>query len=261
MKQHSTHITIKWLTGCIVLFLGLSCKYFKPNHPQAELQANESLNEATINTYVDSVNATLNQAEKTSSLVYTLGDSSFYVTRYTYNNAPVLYEETCDKAELGYSKRRYYLKDNRVIFYSENSKATPSDKPYRIIKEYYRNDVMFYAEEKQGTEQDIASLPFTETNVATAQSQTRLARYEDALNQRGKFDLFFEGITEYPKARYLILSRKEINAYRAPVLIPDDDDLIREIAGNPNKYRGEKLYLTWKIVNGEAVYQSGKLKQ
>ena len=87
-----------------------------------------------------------------------------------------------------------------------------------------------------------------------------MKKLNDAIYQRGQFDLVFDGITEYPKAKYLIFSRNNINAYRAPILVEKEDDFIKAISLNPEKYRGRKLKITWTLRNpNEAVYVSGGL--
>ena len=93
-----------------------------------------------------------------------------------------------------------------------------------------------------------------------AEKAADLQLLDQALSQTGRFNLVFEGIADYPQARYLILSRDELNAYRAAILLENEDELAKELVSNPEKYKGRKLDLEWMIRNEEeAVYISGRL--
>ena len=79
MKVYSFLLLTVMLTSII------GCNRFKANHPQANLtdeNMTTGLTAASIIHYTDSVDKNLLQFTKTESLVYMLGDLSFYVEQY-----------------------------------------------------------------------------------------------------------------------------------------------------------------------------------
>lgn len=247
-----------------ILFI-ISCDKLQSDHPQAELNNQAKLqNETEIKAYADSVNGLLPVLKKQESLVYTLGDHTFSVTKYTDQESPVLYIE---KSSTGYggTEKRYYLKKDQLLLYSVLSESYNIARPYTLKNEYFRNNILFYAEEKRTeNKNELKTVPFTPiSNPAPAQKDhiKDLSSLEDALKQRDQFNLVFDGITEYPKAKYIILTRNELNAYRAAIRVDKEDDLVRELSSNPARYKGARLDLQWKIAGeNEAVYQSGRIK-
>lgn len=248
----------------IILFI-FSCDKLKSDHPQAGLEAiaEKQLDEHGIQAYADSVNLLLPELEKRQSLVYTLGDYSFSIVKYMDNGRPVLYIEEGVGDESAGTIKKYYLKNDKLILYTEESQVYNTSAPYKSKRLYFRNNILFYAEQKTAQDStELKKVSYDKINAGDSEPYANIFTMEDALNQQGKFDLVFDGITEYPRARYLVLSKNEINAYRAVIKVDKEDDLIRELASNPSRYTGARLDIKWNI-NGdnEAVYKAGSLKR
>src|SRR5690606_659334 len=129
-----------------------------------------------------------------------------------------------------------------------------------VRRDYYRNGVLFYSESKQGMKDDeLHVIPFKENKTETAMAPD-LQRLKDALEQNNEFDLYFDSIADYPQARYLVLSSGGINAYKTAILLEKEDDFTHKLSSDPEKFKGQKLELKWKMRNGEAVYISGRLR-
>ena len=66
----------------------LGCNYIKSDHPQADLNDANATNLTTksIIQYTDSIDKNLSQFSKSTSLVYMLGDLSFFVEKYSQKN-------------------------------------------------------------------------------------------------------------------------------------------------------------------------------
>jgi len=193
-------------------------------------------------------------------MVYTLGDYSFQVSKYLYNGKAVLYVEQGNSSEYGSVEKRYYVEDNIPALLVERS--VDNTKASKYSNTYFRQGKVFVTEQNSEYKTiEIQDVSFKDSDLKTADHYNTLDTYEDALNQRRKFDLFFEEIAECPKAKYLILSRKETNSYRAPVKIEVEDEFIRELYSNPLRYRGEKLDIVWRTNDkNEAIYSQGRLK-
>lgn len=248
-----------------VILLIFSCDKLQPDHPQAGIKvvASQPLNEADINSYADSINSTLDQFEKQESLVFSRGDRSFSVVKYVKNGEPVLYIEKGDSGEYEASEKRYYLHEGRLVLYTEKNKSFTSPTPVSYLCSYFRNNILFYTKRKTATDEiQLKSSSFAETEPSRKDQYLDIVGLENALKQNHDFNLVFEGIAEYPKAKYLILSRNGLNTYRAALRVDSEDDLIHELATNPDRYAGSKLDLTWKInKDNEAIYQSGRVQR
>ncbi len=250
------------IMGIIVCII--SCDKLQSDHPQAKLapEAN-TLSEEDIKMYEDSVNLALPELQKQESLVYEQGDNSFYIIKYSYNGAPLLYIEKEDNGEYGVSEKRYYLKGKRILLYTENTQSYNTSEGLRQNRLYFRGNTLFSSLQKTGPDaKALNSATFKAFTPKEKEQYLEIPGMEDALNQRGKFNLVFDGITQYPKARFLILSRDEFNSYRAVLRIEKEDELINELSSNPSRYTGTKFDLDWQINSeGEAVYRSGRIKR
>ncbi|KAA8484683.1 hypothetical protein BDE36_4782 [Arcticibacter tournemirensis] len=249
----------------IILFI-ISCDKLKSDHPQAsiEMPGEKTLSATDIQAYADSVNLLLPQLEKQESLVYSLRDYSFQVAKYTENGKPLLFVEKGRNGESGIIEKMFYIKDGKLLLYSEMNKTTHSNsEPITLTNIYFRNNIAFYAEQKKASsEATLKTAAFKKAEPQHKELYSDLKHMEDALKQKGKFDLVFDGITEYPKARYLIMSKNEYNAYRAVIRVIKTDDFIRELSSNPSRYTGSKLDIDWTTNNDdEMVYVNGRIKR
>lgn len=215
--------------------------------------------EQEVALYADSINTVLPLCKEVKSMVYSLGDYSFQVSKFLQHGETVLYVEHGNSGEYGSVEKRFYIENRAPVLLMERS--TDNTKAIKFSKTYFREGRAFTTRERLGmNEMEIRDASYKGAEPATVYYRT-LETYEDAINQRRKFDLVFEEIAECPKAKYLILSRKEINSYRAPIKVEVEDEFIHELYSNPLRYRGEKLDITWRMnANNEAVYSYGKLK-
>lgn len=211
--------------------------------------------------FADTVNNLSKEAIKQESLIYTLGDYSFHISRYIRNSEVSLYIEHGNSGDYGNTEKWYYLKDGKVVLSIHTSKNTMVYLPFKTERTFYKNGELLYSERKEAnTRQELTSLNFRQNEIPSEDIAEDMKKLNDAIYQRGKFDLVFDGITEYPKAKYLILSRNNFNAYRAPILVEKKDDFIEALFSNPEKYRGRKLKIIWALREpNEAVYVSGGL--
>jgi hypothetical protein len=253
---------LTFLTSIAAMCVAISCNNggVKEKHPQAKMGAAKSVfrDENSINSYADSINLNISQFEKRESLVFNDAEYSFYVTRYSSNGNPVLYIEHGD-GEMGSVEKYYYIDHHQLLLIIENVFNSYESPRYQSRREYYRNDVLFYANSKSADDE----VSFKAAKHQKAESKKRnvgeiLGNLESAIENKGEFDLTFEGITEYPKARYIVLSKRELKSYRAVIRVEDEDELIRELVTNAEKYKGSSLSFNWKIKDGEAIYEGVK---
>lgn len=208
----------------------------------------------------DSINKISVRAQKQESLIYNLGDYSFFISRFIQNSEAVLYIEHGKSGEYGHTEKRYYLKNGMVILLEQSSKDNKVYLPFKTERTYYNKGQPIYSERREArTAGELSGMNFKQ-QPASGNILKDMKKLNDAMYQKGDFDLVFEGITEFPKAKYLILSKRNLNAYRAPILVEKKDNFIEAIATNPEKYLGRKLRITWDLRKpNEAVYVSGSL--
>lgn len=249
----------------IISFSFVSCdrsysSYLSEASDSPELRAMSS--EYEINLYADSIDALLPHCKVERSMVYSLGDYSFHVNKYSYKGEAVLYREWGSSGEYGNTDKRYYIKDRDVSFLVENTFTPTASKPYSFLKAYFKNGEVFHAKQINApTKQALSNLDFEDVHY-TGYKPVNIALFEDALSQQGKFDLTFERIIECSTARYLIFSNNGFNSYRAPVKVENTDEFIQEIASNPLRYKGKKLDISWGLSDSnEVIYTHGKLKK
>lgn len=245
------------------VLLIISCENggLKQKHPQAALRTSPYQDQESIDQYADSISLTLKAYEKKTSMIYSRGDYSFYITKYSENGQPILYIENGVSGETGNTQMYYYLNNNEVVLYKENTYNASVNPHYKSLKEYFRNNILFNSELKEG--RDLAS--FNASTFVKSQGNNRkvtekILEMENAINEKAAFNLVFEGITEYPKARYIIFSKDGINPYRAVISVEKEDDFINELVTNTAKYKGADLDISWTIKDNEAIYTSGRIK-
>lgn len=219
------------------------------------------LSKTSILNYADSIDHQVKNAIKQESLVYTLGDYSFYVTRFIRNSKVLQYTETGRSATLGNTEKTYYLKEGKVVLLVHQLKSPGKSEPLLNTRTFYAGDEQLFSEQKTAkTDSALKESAYLQTGVNNTDIDRELRKLNDAIYQRGSFDLLLEGITEYPRAKFLVLSRNSFNSYRAALLLEKEDDLVRSIISSPEKYRGRKLDLSWDLRDrARAVYVSGRL--
>lgn len=233
----------------------------KEKHPQAKMGAVSAfLDEESINGYADSVKLHLSGFEKRESLVFSREEYSFYVTRYSSNGNPVLYIEHAD-GETGTIEKYYYVDQHQLLLFVEDIFNSYESPRYSSRREYFRNGVLFHTDIKSADDEaTFRKAPRGQTDGSKRNVPETLDNLEKAINREGEFDLTFEGITEYPRARYIVLSRNELKSYRAVIRVDKEDDFIRELVTNTDKYKRSPLNINWVIKDGEAIYESGRIK-
>lgn len=245
----------------VLLIIVASCN---KNSEQISRSANPEsgkFNILNILSFADTVDNLSKTATKQESLLYNLGDYTFHVSRYVRNSEVSLYIEYGNNGEYGKTEKRFYLKDGHIVLLIENTEQTLNPMPFSTTRSFYKNGKLLYSDQKKAkTEMELKNKEFKMTGLPGRDILADLKKLNDAIYQRGDFDLVFAGIAEYPKAKYLILSRDKFNAYRAPILVEKEDDFIRAIFSNPEKYRGRKLKINWALdQSDQAIYVSGGL--
>lgn len=215
----------------------------------------------SILSFADTVNVQSRQSTKQQSLIYSLGDYSFHVCRYLKDSKVSLYVEHGHSSDGSESENRYYLEEGEVALRLENLFNPKGQLPFQTVRTFYRDGKLLFSEQKSAnTRHELAAIPYRVNDGSEANVNEEMKKLNDAIYQRGRFDLKLEGIAEYPKAQYIILSQNGLNAYRAAVLIERKDDFIKAIIANPEKYSGRKLQLTWNLKDqNKAVYVKGRL--
>jgi hypothetical protein len=239
------------------------CNPFKSDHPQAAISTehNTNLTAKNILQYADSIDQKIQRLTKTSSLVYLLGEQSFYVEKYTDNGTPILLVEHTANAGNNKSLKHYYFKNDSLVLERSSTETGNADgKIFKNVRTFLRSNTVFKQENRTAASLSaINSLPYIDVPLsqnATA-DQTYLSNVSslnDVVDGKDKFEMVFENITTYPDSRYIILRSKIQNSYMASILVREKDPFIDSLLNDPIDFKDQKLNLNWEIKDHEAIY-------
>lgn len=247
----------------VLLLVAASCSKSK-SKGESGIEGNSvaSIKQQTL-AFTDSIDLFSRNGVKQESLIYTINDYSFYVSRYIRNSIVALYIEHGYSAGSGTVENRYYLKNGKVVFYSQTTLDPDNPFPYKQIREFYPHSGLRLSDYKIGASPErFDTAEFKPRKPGNRSIKDEIKKLTDAIYQRGAFSLTLEGITQYPGAKYLILSSNKFNSYRAALLIEKEDALIKSVSADPERYKGRKVELEWELKGrNRALYVSGRLRQ
>lgn len=241
----------------------LGCDQFKSDHPQTAVadQYATDLTAKSIAKYADSVDRHSGQFIKSTSLVYLLGDLSFYVEKFTSNDGTVLMIEHALNGDNNKSLKKYYFKNDSLLLETVNTVLTNEDgMVFKDSRAFLRSNTVFKLEKRTAPSlSTINSLPFVDVPLSQNEipDQTYLNNVSvlnDIVNGNDKFDMVFDNITTYPDSRYIMLKSKYNTNYMASVLVQQKDALIDSLLNDPINFKNQKLNIKWVVKDHEAVY-------
>ena len=250
----------------IILLIGIAfttmigCNPFKSDHPQAKLSdQNQStdLTAKSILIYKDSIDKNLTQLPKTESLVYMLGDLSFYVEQY---GDALFVEHAYNGAESNSVKKYYFRNDSLILFQSNNEMANEDGAIFKDERVYMRNHTVFKKDGRNAVSAAALNtlayidIPLSEDNQPDKSYLDNVTSLKNVLTGADRFDMVFESIRTYPDSRYITLRSKEPNSYSASVLVKDRDVFIDSLLNFPILFKDKKLNFNWEVRDREAVY-------
>jgi len=240
----------------------VGCNPFKADHPQANLSDQHQTTDLTaksILSYKDSTDKHLYLLPKNQSLIYMLGDFSFYVEQY----GPTLFVAHTYNGPENTSLKKYYFRNDSLILHQASDELTNDEGiVFKDERTYLRNHTVFKKDGRTAVSAAaLQSLPFidiplTENSAPDKSYLDNVNSLKNVINGTDKFDMVFESIRTYPDTRYIILRNKEPNSYTASILVKERDSFIDSLLNYPILFKDKKLNFKWKIVDKEAVYVS-----
>jgi len=255
--------TIYLLCLGVLLLTLQSCNYFKPSHPQADLPEDGStaMTDKSILNFTGGIDRTLNNFKKEISLVYTTGDQSMYVEKYSEHGEGMLYKTYSFNGNISNTIKSYYLKNDSLILVKEQSNIRNEEGDvFKDTRTYVRNNVTFKIDSRTAiSEEAIQTLPYllvqpTENKYPKEGFTADIKGINDAILGADKFEMVFDNITTYPEFYYINLKNKKLNTYKSAILVNTKDAYIDSLLTMPALFKEEKLKLKWKIVDKEAIY-------
>lgn len=245
-----------------VLSITYSCTKLNSDHPQANMAAEHAtdLNSKSILHYADSVDNTLAQLSKNTSLVYMLGDLSFYVDKYSHNSQTIVLVEHGYNGLSNNTKKYYFRNDSLILETVRNELGSDNGTVWKDTRTYLRNNTIFKVESRTASaEAAIKNLPYidlplSEANISDHSYLEKINTLNHILSGTDKFDMVFENITTFPDSRYIMLKSKLQNSYTASILVREKDALIDSLLNNPIDFKDQKLNFKWTVQDQEAIY-------
>ncbi len=238
----------------------ISCNQFKANHPQANLSDENKTTDLTaqsVLTFKDSIDKNLHQLSKNKSLVYMLGDLSFYVEQY---GDSLFVEHAYNSAESNSIKKYYFRNDSLILFQTGNELVSEDGVVFKEERTYLRNHTVFKKDGRTATSASaLKTLPFIDITLSENAIPDQLFldnvnSLKNILKGTDKFDMVFESIRTYPDSRYITLRSKEPNSCTASILVKERDAFIDSLLNYPILFKDKKLNFKWEVVDREAVY-------
>jgi hypothetical protein len=246
------------------LFTLPACNYFRSDHPQAELPGEGGATGMTDKSVLNLAIATdnnLTRLKKEFSLIYTTGDLSMYVEKYSNQDTPLLYKTYTANGNISRTVKSYYFKNDSLILVKERSQVmNEAAEVYKDTRTYLRNNVTFRIDSRTASSAAaLATLPYLqvqppENKYPDENYASDIKSIKDAIAGTDKFELVFDNITTYPEAWYITLKSKNPNNYKASLLVNKKDAFIDSLLNTPSLFKEEKLKLRWKIEDKEAIY-------
>lgn len=241
----------------------LGCNPFKSDHPQAEIADPHAtdLNTKSILAYSDSIDKNIAKFDRSFSLVYLLGDLSFYVEQFSLNNQTVMLIEHIYNGANNKSLKKYYFKNDSLIFQKINTElANDEGKIFKDVRTYLRSNTVFKTETRTASAlatlnaQPFIDVPLSQQATPDQSYLTAISSLKDVLHGNDKFEMVFDNITTYPDSRYIILKSKMQNNYISSIAVREKDAFIDSLLNDPINFKDQKLNFKWKIEDQEAVY-------
>jgi hypothetical protein len=240
-----------------------SCNYFKSKHPQAGLAEDGSteMTDKSILQFTAGTDKDLNKFIKEISLVFSTGDLSMYVEKYSMFNGAKLYKTFTTNGITSEIVKSYYFKNDSLILIKEKSKLRNEEgEVFHNVRTYMRNNIIFKIDSRTARSSEaIQKLPYLIVQPAgnkyPAESYTDdIKVLDDAVNGVDKFALVFDNITTYPEYHYINLKSATTGNYKSAILVQTRDSFIDSLLTVPSMFKDQKLKIKWKIVDREAVY-------
>ncbi|MGF1922796.1 MAG: hypothetical protein ACQUHE_01355 [Bacteroidia bacterium] len=242
----------------------VSCNPFKADHPQANLSDENKTTDLTaqsVLTYKDSIDKNVSQLSKTQSLVYMLGDLSFFVEQY----GNVLFvEHAYNGAESNSIKKYYFRNDSLVLYQSRTELVNEESIAFKDERTYMRNHTVFKKDGRTAVSADalkslaFIDIPLSENNIPDKSYLDHVTALKNILSGTSKFAMVFESIRTYPDTQYITLRNNEPNSYTASILVKERDNFIDSLINFPILFKDRKLDIIWEVVDREAVYVPNK---
>ena len=251
------------LLGLVIATVA-GCNQFKSKHPQANLSDDFKTTDLTSKSvlhFKDSIDKNLHLLPKSQSLVYMLGDLSFYVEKY---GTILFVEHAYNGAESNSLKKYYFRNDSLILYQTSDELANEVGVVFKDQRTYLRNHTVFKKDGRTavsvGALKSLAfiDIPLSENTNPDKSYLDNVSSLKNILNGTDKFDMVFESIRTYPDSRYITLRSKEPNSYTASILVKERDAYIDSLLNYPILFKDKKLNFKWEVVDREAVYVPAK---
>lgn len=222
--------------------------------------------DSSILIYTEGLDKIKDALDIQESPVYSRGDYSFYFITAKNDSIPVYYKEIGDSGEYGYNHKTYYLENNDLVLFLEESKVTnvseKSSLEFKETRTFFRNGIFLKAEQRVANSDSLLKeTPFSklDENMGEKNPQYDFQRIENAIAGVGDFTLTFDRIhTLSSSKQYLILNNGSLNL-ESSYLVSKPDSLIIKIKQQPESYKGKSLKIDYKKQGMQMIYNKGQL--
>lgn len=235
-----------------ILFLSLivlaSCSG-KSN--EAILEKSNKSNNGALEAEMKAIDSDIEQnGQLATSMRYTKNEDIYIVVNAHVNSAGKIVkieEDFNDGAKGNNGKNSFYLKDDKVFasraYYSDMQSAKPAfvDR----ITYYDKNEKALNSIEKRvDYEEDLDRVEYSEVKTVALS----IDRARRVLDQKGEFETTFQGFIDVNPLRYIIIGAKNSNGYVSSIRVDYDDDFIKMLLKDQNKYLNRKIFIQFENI-------------
>lgn len=217
------------------------------------------MNPREIVQYADSIEASIGDLDKAVSLIYTSGEKSFHIEKYSINGKPMVIVKLNRNEGISSSTEKYYFKnDTLVLIRQVASSRKSSHEAVKNQRIFIRNNVPFKEDLRfAANQEELAKLPFQEfrnTKLLSTNYADSTIVLNDALEGSNAFEMVFDQYIAAESGSYILLKSKLPGGYTANVKVNERDPFIDSLEMNPLVFKDTKLRFKWSLKNNEAIY-------
>ena len=239
----------------------LSCQQ-GPKHPQADLinqTAPTALTPQQIVQYADSIETGLGVMDKSVSLIYQSGETSFHVEKYSINGKPLVILKQSINEGISSNTEKYYFKNDSLVLIKQVASSTKaSEHAIKDRRIYLRNNIPFKEDLRAAANvKTLNTMPFQEyrnTKLPATNYADSIQVMNDALAGVNNFEMVFDQYIAAESANFLLLKSKLPGGYTANIRVNERDPFIDSVITDPTVFKDTKLNFKWALQNNEALY-------
>lgn len=250
------------LIGSLLVFSFVSCS---SNSTEKEEKAKPVSVEDAILAEMDAIEKLLSEkGQIASSLRYSKEDgTSIQVAAHLSDESELLKieENFTEKNGGNFGTTTFYMKGKHPFVCKERFQdysVNPAKFVERLTFYTEKGEVEKTIEKRVDHEDDLANVPY----AAVEKANPNLKRAKEVLDQKGSYELTFQGFVDADDVGYLVVGEPAADGFSSALRISQIDPFITELRRDPKKHLNRKVQVVFDVVSDVTgfefqMYESG----